>query len=848
MSGSLRGHRAARPAFERTGRSDGMVVAASVAALGISMPALASVGDAVQGGGGFVGMPIEMLVRVFVGEVPRDVEAVRLVFERPLPAWGWFLSVMGALAVGWWSYRRLTGGSRTSSRVWRGSLAVVRAAVLVLVALLVAGPSLRFERTRTERDRLIVLVDRSMSMSIKDAPGGVARDDQAAAVLANAEPALARIARTKDIEYVGFAGGVFTLQRDGSRTSRSSSEDATDGEGAVAATGSTPVERPALGTSSGERTDLDIALRQALARAAGRPVSGVLLLSDGRSASPVSADALEAFERDSIPVHAVALGSATRLGDAAIVGVAVPGRAFVRDRVPVEVRVDRGGVSGEVAVRLVDASTGAEIARKAVPESAEGEAAGETTVVLDGASEDAGSRAWRVEIVSERPDLVRENDRSEVAVEFIDRPLRVLYVEGASRWEYRYLKNLLMREKDIESSIMLLSADRDFAQEGNMPISRLPRTREEFSKYDLFVIGDVPSGFFSPDQLAILRSEVADRGAGLLWIGGDRSTPSSWESTPLADLMPFKPPFALDARTGSSALAPTTAAARLGVMRLSDEDDGWPDAFVDPAIRWSKLRYVQSVPRARVKPTAEVLAMAEGSGPIGEEPTPAVMRMRFGAGDIVYVATDEIWRWRYGQGERLPERFWVPIVRLLARESIAQGEARARLAVAPGRIAPGESTVVSLRIVDEESAAKAPGVVPVEVRDADGNPVARIELTREEGDASAFFVPERTGRFTAIAEDPAFGRVEAPFEVVRDDDELRRGDADHAALAEVARRTGGRMLDVDSVRGLAEILPLRARETDESTERTIWDTWPALFLLLGLLAIEWSGRRLLRLV
>lgn len=843
MSGSIPAHRAARRALKRSWRgfdaSAGASIGASIAALGIPMPAMASVGDAVNGGNGRVGTLIEGLVRVFVGEVPRDVEAVRLVFERPLPAWGWFLSVMGALAVGWWSYRRLTGGSRTSSRVWRGSLAIVRAAVLVLAALLVAGPCLRFERTRTERDRLIVLVDRSMSMSIKDAPGGVARDDQAAAVLGSAEPALARIARTKDIEYVGFAGGVFTLQRDASKSMRPSSGEATD---------TISVERPVLGASSGERTDLDIALRQALSRAAGRPVSGVLLLSDGRSASPVSADALEAFERDSIPVHAVALGSATRLGDAAIVGVAVPGRAFVRDRVPVEVRVDRGGVSGEVAVRLVDASTGAEIARKAVPESGEGDAAGETTVVLDGASEDAGSRAWRVEIVSERPDLVRENDQSEMAVEFIDRPLRVLYIEGSSRWEYRYLKNLLMREKDIESSIMLLSADRDFAQEGNMPISRLPRTREEFSKYDLFVIGDVPSGFFSPDQLAILRSEVADRGAGLLWIGGDRSTPSSWESTPLADLMPFKPPFALDARTGASALGPTTAAARLGVLRLSDEDDGWPDAFVDPAIRWSKLRYVQSVPRARVKPTAEVLAMAEGSGPIGEEPTPAVMRMRFGAGDIVYVATDEIWRWRYGQGERLPERFWVPIVRLLARESIAQGEARARLSVAPGRIAPGESTVVSLRIVDEESAAKAPAVVPVEVRDADGNPVARIELTREEGDASAFFVPERTGRFTAIAEDPAFGRVEAPFEVVRDDDELRRGDADHAALAEIARRTGGRMLDVDSVRGLAEILPLRAREMDESTERTIWDTWPALVLLLGLLAIEWSGRRLLRLV
>ncbi|MFM7259828.1 MAG: hypothetical protein ACKO3W_04415 [bacterium] len=786
---------------------------------------------------------VQSIVRTFVGDVPRDVETVRLVFERPLPAWGWFLTAVGALLIGWWSYRRLTGGSRASSRAWRGMLAVVRAAVLMLVALLIAGPSLRFERTRTERDRLIVLVDRSLSMSIKDAPGGITRDEQAVAVLDAVRPTLTRIARTKDIEYVGFAGGVFTLQREADGASRTRALDA-DADTEL-------IGGPLLGVSSGERTDLDIALRQSLARAAGRPVSGVLLLSDGRSASPVSADALEAFERDSIPVHVVALGSAARLGDAAIVGVSVPGRAFVRDRVPVEVRVDRGGVVGEVVVRLVDVSTGAEIARKIVPDGADGvngSGSGEMTVVLDGASDDAGSRAWRVEIVSERPDLVQENDRSDVAVEFIDRPLRVLYIEGSSRWEYRYLKNLLMRERDIESSIMLLSADRDFAQEGNMPISRLPRTREEFSKYDLFIIGDVPSGFFSPDQLAILRSEVADRGAGLLWIAGDRNTPSSWESTPLADLMPLKPPFALDARTGASAITPTSAAERLGVLRLSDEEDGWPDALVDPAIRWSKFRFVQLVPRARVKPTAEVLATADGTTANAEEPTPVVMRMRFGAGDIVYVATDEIWRWRYGQGERLPERFWIPIVRLLSRESIAQGEARARLSVAPVRLAPGESAVVSLRIVDEESAARSPATVPVEVRDTGGNPVARIELTRDEEDASAFYVPERTGRFIAIAEDPAFGRVETPFEVVRDDDELRRGDADHASLAEIARRTGGRILDANSVRGLAEVLPLRARETDESTERTIWDTWPALAMFLGLLAIEWSGRRLLRLV
>ena len=87
---------------------------------------------------------------------------------------------------------------------------------------------------------------------------------------------------------------------------------------------------------------------------------------------------------------------------------------------------------------------------------------------------------------------------------------------------------------------MLISADRDFAQEGNQPITRLPRSPEEFAQFDLIILGDVPSGFFSPEQLDMIRDHVAIRGAGLLWIGGERSTPSSYSATVLADLLPMR--------------------------------------------------------------------------------------------------------------------------------------------------------------------------------------------------------------------------------------------------------------------------------------------------------------------
>jgi hypothetical protein len=801
------------------------------------------------------GIPPKLIEWITGAAVPDDVGAASVVFERPLPTWAWFLVAVGACAIGWWSYRRLSGSQSAASRATRGALALVRAAAIVLVALLIAGPSLRLERIRIERDRLVVLVDRSQSLAIEDGPSGRSRDAEMRAILTDAENTLALIARDKDIDFAGFAGGVFSLGMvAGAREAAEPDPDA-----ATAARGTM---LPELSEASGDRTDLDGALRQSLARAAGRPVSGVLLLSDGRSATPVSTDTFRSLERDAIPVFTVPLGSGVRVGDAAIVSVAAPSRAFVRDRVPVEVRIDRGGVEGVLTVRLVDAETGAELDAETVEDDASSVggddaldsvargrgSAGETVVILDMSATDAGRRSMRVELSPARPDLVRENNARTIAVELVDRPIRVLYVEGSSRWEYRYLKNLLIREQDIESSVMLLSADRDFAQEGNMPIARLPRTAEEFGRYDLFVIGDVPGGFFSPEQLSIIRSEVSERGAGLLWIGGDRATPSSWEGTPLADLLPFRPPLSLEPRVGASTVRPTPAAERLGVLRLADNASGWPETLLDKRLSWPKLRFVQSVPRARVKPTAEVIAQAESADALGEDPSAAVLRMRFGAGEIVYVATDEIWRWRYGQGERYPERFWVPLVRLLARESLAADGGGATLTVTPSRVTPGESVLVTLRLGDESSAEAAAQSLPLEIRGADGNPIARLDLVRDGADATASFPADRLGSFQAVATDPSFGSADAPFEVVRADDELRRGDADHETLALLATRTKGKVLGGDTIEELPRLLPARAREIDESLFESLWDTPLAFGMLLFLLALEWTGRRLLRLV
>jgi len=377
---------------------------------------------------------------------------VSLALERPLPAWAWLAIVLGAFLLSTWAYRRLRGG-----RSIRIALAGVRTLLLVVLAILVTGPALRVATELVERDWIVFLVDRSRSMTIADAgatPGATTRDEALRESLVRAEPQLAALARDREVLWLGFSGGAFELPR------------GQDDKKAL----------PALPEASGDRTRLDGALQQALDRAAARPVAGIVVLSDGRSLPPPARATVRRLQSEAIPVFAVPLGSEIPGGDLSLAKIESPRRVFVGDEVPVRVEVERiGAGTPNATVRLVDEASGEELASAPLGEP---DADGLASATLLPKPTEAGPRDWRIEIDGGPGDLVADNNVRLTRVEVVDRPLRVLYIEGYPRWEYRYLKNLLLREKYLASSIMLLSADRDFAQEGNMAITRLLRTKE----------------------------------------------------------------------------------------------------------------------------------------------------------------------------------------------------------------------------------------------------------------------------------------------------------------------------------------------------------------------------------
>ena len=789
-------------------------------------------------------------------------ENTALGWEYPLPGWMWLLIVLAALLIAHASYARMEG-----ARWARIGLATFRALLLIAIAVLLAGPTVVRTDVTPDPDWLLVMVDRSASMTFADT-------ERADAVISR-EDALR--------EALGMQLGVFGEDRLG------------DGRNIVwfgydreAYPIDAPADPSALNDPAVQATNLRTAIDQALQAAAGRTVSGVVLFGDGQSPQPTGQGFIDKLARQDVPVFSVPLGSAVPRLDLAIERVDAPVSAFAGDLVPLSVTVRRQDITpgeedgraidpGEVKVRLVNADTGEVLDEQTLAEAGFG-----SPLRLQAQTEDPGELNLAVKVDYEgrttatvKSEIAVRNNTKAVSIAMVDRPIKVLYVEGTARWEYRFLVSMLKREESIDSSILLVDADREFVQEGNTPISRFPQTAEEIRAYDVIMIGDVHPRFFSDRQLRLIREHVATRRAGLLWIGGERHTPNLYAGSDLELLLPMAAPSSVGRLVPAEGIdvpvEPTDTATELNLLRLSlkrGDAEGpdraeWPTNL--PPFRWAQ-------DLGTLRPGARPLAHATGLvNPATDTPAPLVVLYRFGGGEVIYVGTDETWRWRRVGGEVYFEQFWIQLVRKLGRTRVQQIDDRARFAVAPPTVDLGATQLVELIIDDPALIRDAPPSVRVDVQPAVDEPAEGEEAQTPEtlgvielrpagfqGDLAsgaravyqASWRSDRPGRFVLKVTEPLLEalELEAQAEVRDPAQELARAATDHPRLIALAGGTGGAVIPLDNLAQLEALVPDRSREITSETRQKLTNTLFALLVLLGLLTLEWALRRGLKLV
>ncbi|MBL8796267.1 MAG: VWA domain-containing protein, partial [Planctomycetia bacterium] len=547
-------------------------------------------------------------------------------------------------------------------------LLALRLTALGSVLLLVALQPV-VERTHTEETpgRVLVCVDRSASMDVRDEPDGPTRAAQAQRLLTSEHGLLSALQIRHRVELLGFARECWDLP--------------------TTALGQPEPSGPATGA-----TDLRAPLSRALehSSADSGPLLGVIVITDGRhnaGASPL--ERADELKKAGIPIYPIPLGSGQAPPDIVVAELTAPRSTFKDDEINVEAQVKIAGIKAQL-VRL-------ELQQE---KPRPGQESAWETLGVDSLRHDGTDRTYTVPFpirladlgtqtlrVTARPADERslprplQHNRREVRVNVTDDQARVLLIDGEARWEFYYLSSALGRDRNLKLDRVLFEqpslgrlSEAELKKLGH-PARTLPTEPDALARFDCIILGDV-----APEQLPVadrqrLEKFVADRGGTLLLLAGKRwlplayvdASPSTGETDPLLRLLPILKPHVIQ----------TTAQRGLAV-RLTP--DGQLAAYLQmDANREQSVKTWAELPGhfwgivGRPKPGA--VALAELVDPevvpdktSGLDAEAVIARQNFGFGRVVYVGVDSTWRWRFRLGDGYHHRFWGQLIRWAASD------------------------------------------------------------------------------------------------------------------------------------------------------------------------------------
>jgi len=701
-------------------------------------------------------------------------------------------------------------------------LAAVRLAVIALVILAMLRPTLIYTQRKKQSATLLLLADRSRSMSVPDAAGGRTRWEALRRSLAAAEPELQKLAEDFELKAYAFDSQVHPLDTQRGRIDLP--------------------EEP-----QGKQTAIGFAMEDALRREAGKRLLGVILLSDGaqrayppRDLPPQTAAAR--FKHLGYSLYTFPIGQSRGLGqaqDVAVKQLLVNQSVFVKNELAIagQVRVD-GFVNHQIPLRVLFEDPSGKmqpVAEQTLEVTLDGQL---LPVELGFAPQAPGEFKLTLEAIAQPGELVTTNNRLSTFVNVLRGGLNVLYLEGALRVEQKFIRRALDASADINVDYVRIDPRRSETRPGDLAERLQP------GKYEVYILGDLDSTAFEGDELKDL-AEAVNRGAGLLMLGGFHSFgPGGYATTPLADVLPVemdrfdRQPFDEPIREqlhhgGPLRMRPTQFGLLHFVLMLADSRQ-------QNLALWSKLPPLEGANKFRgIAPGALVLAAA------GDR-VPLLVAGNYGNGRVMAFAGDSTWHWWMRGYDNAHKRFWRQLVLWLAKKNeTSEGNVWVRLG--KRRVAPAQRVefVVASQSPTGEPIADAKYDAKVTLPDGKKRSVS---LVRQDNHlAGSFRDTHSAGDYMIEVTAPGSRQVlaTARFLVFEQDLELDNAAADVSSLESLAAITGGESFPPEKLDDLVRRLANRTEhlEIEQETQRTFWDTWSLMLLVVGLLGIEWFLRK-----
>ncbi len=584
------------------------------------------------------------------------------------------------------------------------------------------------------------------------------------------------------------------------------------------------------------------------------PVLGVVILTDGRDADAAQAIALaRACGQNGVPVYPVLVGSTQRPKDLSIISVDVPPAVYRDDHPRFKVLISTSGYEGqELTVRF-----GPREPDERYPEQTRTitTADGPQLVEFEVVAGELGDHPFRVSLPEWEGETRADNNHRDVVLRVVDDRSRVLLVDSEPRWEFRYLEIALARDPRIETRAVLF----DQPYLGILPAPFFNRTWPPpqndgtvpgVTDRDLIIVGDVSASQLTDQRWVELERFVAEQGGVLVLIAGRTSLPLQIAAESFRTLLPITNPR-LSVASARAAASPPNRGWSWSLSREGDQqaflqlagDHAANRAIWDllPGAGWA----IDGVP----KPGATVWAY--GRDEATQTAVPLIVHQYVGLGQVIWLATDSTWRWRFRSADEFHHRFWGQLARFAAESKLSSGNEFVQFGPVRPAFPAGEPVELQarwssrfLQQAGERQAAFA------EIR-RNGETVARVPLEAHpqrplisNGQVSSLPAGTYTARLVApqlAANLPplqAEFTVEAPLTA-----ELAELSANPVLLQELAAASGGKLLHLDELRQLPELLQPITTTSSLPQEQTLWDRWPTFLVLAGLLTVEWLVRR-----
>lgn len=556
-------------------------------------------------------------------------------------------------------------------------------------------------------------------------------------------------------------------------------------------------------------TRIGFSVMEALKRHTGN-CSAVIVISDGYENQFVSWEEMK--NKISIPVYTIGTGEQSAK-DIGISTVITNSPIYEGETLKISPIISQSGFDGEkilVSIRQNDTLVQSRMLDLA---------SGFNRVDFEIPSLPQGDYVYQVSVQHGIGETNIDNNSFVFLARVISPVIRVLYVEGNLRWEYKFFKRFLESDKKIEPVFLVRVGESTFQQTGGRAIE-IPADilgSEKFLKgFHIIIFGDVDFSSFSESDFENLKNFVEKNNGSVLFMGGENFL-KGLNRQPIKDLLPVIPATV----NNSFIYGPLRIVSGDGAKNLPIFEDFQPLPLLD-----------------RINKTENVKV---GNAIIFESPefdnAPVVVSTTAPGGKCVIVATDSTWKWYYGteqQEKAAYEKFWGKIIRFLCSPENYLGISEKVPEILMDKRVYAKNETVDIKFLLKNSECPYNGYVI--------NP-DNSRLNLKTIDNKATFIPEKEGLYIVCAQGLEKMINKKEFEVTEIGSETQDPGKDIIYLKKLAEISGGLYFDIEGAEDLEKVLNVQKtiiKKTFAISDENEKYLIPAIFVLLS---ICWFLRR-----